>query len=320
MEAIIGVTYRCNARCKMCNTWQFPTKKEEEITLDVISKIPSGLSFINITGGEPFIRQDLEKIVNIIKEKTKRIVISTNGFFTDRVVSLAKSHPDVGFRVSIEGLPEVNDEIRGLKNGFERGLKTLLSLRELGVKDIGFGITVSDLNYLDLLKLFNLAKSLKMEFATAVVHNSYYFHKYDNEIKDKESVANEFKKLIQELLKSNRPKNWFRAYFNKGLIDFIYNKKRCLKCEVGKDIFFLDPLGNIKPCNVMDETMGNLKDMSFENIWSSQKADSIRLKVDSCDKNCWMIGSASPAMKKRIWEPTLWIVKNKWLYTRSIFE
>ena len=59
MEGIICVTYRCNARCYMCNTWKFPTKPEEEIGVEEVEKLPAGLSFVNITGGEPFLHFDL---------------------------------------------------------------------------------------------------------------------------------------------------------------------------------------------------------------------------------------------------------------------
>jgi hypothetical protein len=45
----------------MCNTWQYPSKPTEEITIRDIEKLPSGLKFANITGGEPFVRQDIAK-------------------------------------------------------------------------------------------------------------------------------------------------------------------------------------------------------------------------------------------------------------------
>lgn len=60
--------------------------------------------FTNITGGEPFIRTDLKDIVRELYKKSDRIVISTNGFFTDRIVDLAKEFPQIGIRISIEGL------------------------------------------------------------------------------------------------------------------------------------------------------------------------------------------------------------------------
>lgn len=86
-----------------------------------------------------------------------------------------------------------------------------------------------------------------------------------------------------------------------------------MPCEAGTELFYMDPLGEIRPCNGMDETMGNIREKTFEEIWNGEEAKRIREKVTRCQKNCWMIGSASPAMKKYFWDPTIWIIKNKWL-------
>ncbi len=203
--------------------------------------------------------------------------------------------------------------MRGIKNGFDHGLRTLINLMAMGIKDIGFGITVSDRNAKDMIELFRLANAMGVEFATATVHNSYYFHKHDNKIDDREMVANEFEKIAVELLKTNRPKNWFRAYFNMGLARKVRGQKRALPCEVGTDMFFVDPLGNLLPCNGSDEPMimGNLYRQSFDEIWHSEQARKVRELVKNCPKQCWMIGSASPAMKKRIIIPLKWVLKNK---------
>ena len=314
MEACLIVTYRCNAKCYMCNTWQHPSKKDEEFTPDLVNKIPAGLKFINITGGEPFLRDDLDQIIKIALTKTRRLVISTNGYFTKKIVKLAEKYGNrIGVRISIEGLPAANDELRGIKNGFDHGLRTLVTLHDMGIKDIGFGITVSDRNAKDMIELYRLANAMGLEFATAVTHNSYYFHKLDNEFENPEMVASEFEKIAAAFLKSNRPKNWFRAYFNMGLSNKVRGGRRPLPCEVGTDVFFLDPYGNIMPCNGSDEPMimGNLNEQNFDEIWNSQKAEEIREQVKNCSKECWMIGSASPAMKKRVWVPAKWVLRNK---------
>ena len=250
MEACLIVTYRCNAKCYMCNTWRHPSKKRDEFNPDLINKIPSGLEFINITGGEPFFRDDLGHIVEFGLRKTKRLVISTNGYFTEKIVSLAEKYGNrIGVRISIEGLPAANDELRGIRNGFDHGLRTLLTLHAMGIKDIGFGITVSDRNAKDMIELYRLANTMGLEFATATTHNSYYFHKNDNKYQSPELVAAEFEKIAGELLRTNRPKNWFRAYFNMGLANKVRRGKRPLPCDVGTDVFFLDPYGNVMPCN-----------------------------------------------------------------------
>ena len=320
MEACLIVTYRCNAKCYMCNTWQHPSKKSDEFSPDLVNKIPGGLKFINITGGEPFLREDLDQIIQVALTKTKRLVISTNGYFTKKIIRLAEKYGNqIGVRISIEGLPAANDELRGIKDGFDHGLRTLLTLHAMGINDIGFGMTVSDRNAKDMIELYRLANAMGLEFATATIHNSYYFHKNDNKFEDAEMIAGEFENIAAELLKTNRPKNWFRAYFNMGLANKVRGGKRPLPCEVGTDVFFLDPYGNVMPCNGSDEPMimGNLKEQTFDEIWISPNANEIRKQVKNCTKECWMIGSASPAMKKRVWVPAKWVVKNKFKMIKS---
>ncbi|MBU0580635.1 MAG: radical SAM protein [Candidatus Margulisbacteria bacterium] len=310
--ASIVVTYRCNAKCHMCNTWQYPSSPEQEIDVYTLEKLPR-MDTVNITGGEPFIRTDIEEIIAVIRKKCKRLVISSNGYFTDRILSLFRKRQDIGIRISIEGLPKANDELRGIPDGFDRGIRTLIELSHMGIKDIGFGITVSDKNAKDMIELYHLAKMMKVEFATAAIHNSYYFHKYDNRFEHPEIAVEEFKRLICELLKSSRTKDWFRAYFNYGLINYIEGNPRLLPCEMGYESFFLDPYGEIRPCNVMEETMGNLKEKSFDEIWHGSEAEKMRDKVRNCKENCWMIGSVSQVMKKNIAIPIKWIIRTKFL-------
>jgi len=314
MEGILVATYRCNARCHMCNTWQYPTTPDQEMDPRYYERFPN-LEFLNITGGEPFLREDLEEIVRIVKPKCKRICISTNGYFTERIVDLAKKfNGEIGIRISIEGLPAANDELRGIPNGFDHGLRTLLQLKRMGMKDIGFGITISDRNAKDVLELYELAKHLEVEFATAVVHNGYYFHKLDNTITKQEEITESVSELIRELFKSKRPKDWYRAYFNHGIINYVHGGKRLFPCHMGEDIFLCEPWGDIKPCNVLDEVMGNIKEADFETIWNSERAAEVRKKARNCGRECWMIGSVSPEIKKNKWKVAKWILKNKWNY------
>ena len=314
MEACLIVSYRCNAKCYMCNTWQHPSKRGDEFTVDLVKKIPDGLKFINITGGEPFLRDDLEEIVRVAVEKSERVVISSNGYFTEKIVKMAETFGNkIGFRISIEGLPAANDELRGLKDGFDHGIRTLVALHAMGIKDIGFGMTVSDRNAKDMIELYRLSNAMGLEFATATTHNSFYFHKEDNGYVAPEMIAGEFENIALELLKTNKPKNWFRAYFNMGLANKVRGGKRPLPCEVGTDVFFMDPYGNIMPCNGSDSPMimGNLHNNTFDEVWNGRQAEMVRKQVKNCTKECWMIGSASPAMKKKIVVPAMWVAKNK---------
>ena len=231
--------------------------------------------------------------------------------------SLAEKFPKIGIRVSLEGFSTINDYMRGRDGGFDRGMRTLLGLREMGVKDIGFAMTVSHNNAIDLLPLYEMAKNLNMDFATASFHNSTYFHKFDNLVENKDEVVDRFFDLADRLLKEKNPKSWFRAFFNVGLINYIVGNKRLLPCEAGTANFFIDPYGEAYPCNGLEdkywnESMGNIRDVkTFDELWYSEKADKVRALVRDCPKNCWMVGTAAPVMKKYLKHPAKWVIKNK---------
>ena len=182
---------------------------------------------------------------------------------------------------------------------------------------IGFGCTVSNNNSKDMLSLYQLSKSLGMEFATAAFHNSYYFHKEDNVITNKNEVCGDFKQLIEWQLKERHPKSWFRAWFNMGLINYIEGGRRMLPCEAGSANFFIDPFGDVFPCNGLEEkywkkSMGNIHETpDFMTIWESEQAQEVRAMVRRCPKNCWMVGTASPVMHKYIKYPLKWALINK---------
>lgn len=315
-DASIITTYRCCMKCKMCNIWKYPTDIDRELKPEDLEKLPQ-LKFINITGGEPFVRRDLADLIEVAFRKAPRVVISTAGYQVNEILTLAERFPKIGIRVSIEGLSTINDYLRGRDSGFDRGLRTLTGLRRMGIKDIGFGITVSNNNSSDMLELYELSKNLGMEFATASYHNSYYFHKENNHITNQDEVTENFYELIDRLLKENKPKSWFRAFFNHGLINYIKGNRRFLPCEAGTVNFFIEPYGDVFPCNGLEdkywkESMGNIRDVdTFEEIWYSQQANRVRSLVKTCPKNCWMVGTAAPVMKKYIRHPLGWVIKHK---------
>ncbi len=316
-DASIILTYRCPMRCQMCNIWKNPTETAQELKPKDLECLPK-LKFINLTGGEPFVRKDLDEIVEVCFTKAPRIVISTSGWLEERVIALAEKFPNIGIRLSIEGLSQTNDQLRGRPGGFDKGLRTLLTLKEMGVKDIGFGCTVSNYNSTDMLALYQLAKAMGMEFATASFHNSFYFHKFDNAITNRDQVCKDFETLVNRQLKEKHPKSWFRAFFNMGLINYIEGNRRMLPCEAGTTNFFIEPYGDVYPCNGLEprfwkEKMGNIYETpNFMELWNSEQANKVRAMVRKCPKNCWMVGTASPVMHKYIKHPMKWALRNKW--------
>ena len=306
-------TYRCNAKCNMCDIWQHPTRPNSEIGPEVYKKLPH-MESCNVTGGEPFLRKDLDEIVTVLKERADRVVISSNGWHVDRTLALFEKHGNsLGLRVSIEGLPKANDDIRGMRDGFDRALRILTTLSRMGIKDIGFGLTLQDYNAKDMLELYQLAKMMNVEFSTAALHNSFYFHKTDNRIDNLDVAIDALKRLTEDLLVSRKPKDWFRAYFNYGLMNYLQGNPRLLPCRMAHDAFFIEPNGDILPCNAMDERMpfGNLVKQDWDEIWYSEEAETTREVVRNCPKQCWMVGSVSQEMKKHIQVPAKWILEHK---------
>ncbi|HEY5132823.1 MAG TPA: SPASM domain-containing protein, partial [Candidatus Krumholzibacteriaceae bacterium] len=208
--------------------------------------------------------------------------------------------------MSIEGLPATNDQLRGIPDGFDRAMRGILRLKRLGLEDIGFAMTISGENCRDLIEVYTLAASMGIELANAVVHNSFYFYKSDNEIKNVDEVDERLCRFIEALLHSprsslrKRAKDWFRAYLNLGLLSYVRGDKRLIPCGAGTDTFFVDPWGRVLACNGSAEpwVMGDLNTQSFDDIWNGEPAREIRARVSSCDRNCWMTGTAVPAMRR----------------------
>jgi len=294
----------------MCNTWKHASRREDEITPKDLETLPSMVR-LNITGGEPFLREDLGDILEVVKKKAKRVVISSNGFLTKKTIEVMGRHRDVGVRLSFDGIGATHDMVRGIKKAHEKSLTTLKALKDLGIKDLGIAVTISDRNAKDLVPLYRLANENGVELATAILHNAYYFHKEDNDVGDLDLTERYLMGLIGEYLRSSHPKDWFRAYFTKGLIEHMKGKPRELKCTMATDSFFVDPFGNVRPCNVMDLPFGNIKEKPFNEIWKCSEAEKARDRVKCCTQDCWMIGSVGHLIRRKPLVPLVWIAKNK---------
>jgi Fe-coproporphyrin III synthase len=327
MNGCVITTFRCNARCHMCDIWQYPTKPEEELPAHYYEKLPDGLGRLNVTGGEPMLRKDIVDIVGIATKKAKVVEVSTNGFFTDRILEVAEAYPNTMFRVSLEGLPALNDTLRGTKDGFDHALRTMLKLIDSPARDIGFSVVICDKNTEDLITLYKLCCALGVEFGNSVMHNSWYFHKEDNGIADLEKALSAEKEFIKALLQSNRStlkmriKDYLRAYFNINILNHLEEKPNIMSgaCCAGRDLFFVDPAGDVTPCNGSAKpwVMGNIKDNTFDEIWNSPKAAEVRTCVDGCDRSCAFIGTARFDMLKHPVKPLSWIARSKLALSRG---
>lgn len=318
MDFTVISTYRCNSKCSMCYIWQNPTLPENEVSLETLEKVPEGIDNLNISGGEPTLRQDLADMVDILYPKGKILEISSNGLHAERLIPILKKYPDIKVRFSLEGFEDTNNHIRGENDGFARKVAGMLKLQEAGGTDLGFATVIQDDNIDELVKLYQFTQEHCLELATSALHNAFQFYKVDNIPYNRKRVAREVEKLIVEMLKTNSVKNWFRAYLNLGLIEKILGHERLIPCTAGSDFVFVDPWSDVYACNVRpDLYMGNLNDQSWEDVWHGETARDIREKVSVCQQNCWMVGSARTAMRNPIFtslpkaKPFFWVLENK---------
>ena len=80
----IEITNLCNARCIMCDRWNWDKKKAGNLTSNVMEKlfddlINTGATEVIFSGGEPFMRPDFIDILALAKKSGLEVSIFTNG-------------------------------------------------------------------------------------------------------------------------------------------------------------------------------------------------------------------------------------------------
>ncbi len=308
-SAVIAVTMGCNSRCKTCDIWMI--HPENELKPEDYRRLPRSLKNINVSGGEPFLRDDLPAIVRVMREVTvhPRIVISTNGILPDRTERLMREIPDAAVRISVDGIGEAHDFARGIPGNYDRCLETIERLRSIGVTDLGLSATASAHNPGEVPRVQELARRLGIEFVVGVAHSSpTYFGDQVTSTPDREQAAHDLVMIRDRELKSRRPKEWVRAWFTDGLIDQLAGRKRRMPCYAIESHFYLDPHGDVFPCNARGDNMGNLLTESYEEIVARNEA--LLADVRRCH-DCWMSCTVTPGLRQRPWTPLLWLLRAK---------
>lgn len=319
-DAAIAVTYDCDSRCVMCNIWKSPGT--EHMSPEVLGRLPRSLRTVNLTGGEPFLRDDLPEIVHSVKSAcpTSKIIISTNGLRPQRIGlmmrEILRHDPKIGVGISIDGAGKMHDGMRGVKGAFDRAMETLDLVRSEGVRNLRFAYTATSRNLTHLEQVFRLSREKGIEFTLAVAQNSeHYFQTSENMgIEDMSKLRGQFNYLISMQLAGWHPKRWARAYFARGLYEFAANRKRALQCGAGSDFFFLDPRGDVYGCNVLPNVIGNLAREDFATLWTGPRAEAARDRVARCQEGCWMICTARTAMQRHPFSVGSWMLRSKALH------
>ncbi len=261
-----AVTYKCNSKCKTCGIWK--KTSENELLVNEINKIFSkynNFSWVDITGGEIFLRTDIVKIVKIIIQKCKNLYVlhfPTNGLLPEIIVEKTKeilrlNPKKLIVSVSLDGPKEVNDRI------FDKMVEEVKK-------------TLPWIKYND--------------FHMNIMHGSaHYYHNKTVEFPAKR-VISEVKEFMEKRKLVLNPVSYIEKIYLNLIKKYLITKKTPLPCKALSVSCFIDPYGFVYPCSIMDEKAGSLRDNSYDlkKIFNSEKSKEIIKKIrrGQCPM-CW---------------------------------
>jgi MoaA/NifB/PqqE/SkfB family radical SAM enzyme len=298
-HAIVAVTNRCNARCKMCDIWK--KGPGQELKPQDYARLPASLKEINVTGGEPLLREDLGTVISVMKARCPgvRIVLSTNGLLPDRLRRLLGQTGEITVRVSMDGVGALHDSIRGVEGAYGKALETLKAARSAGIRDLGVCATMGRANAGLIREVQQVARSQRVHFTFTVVHSSpVFFGEKSDQQPPTDAALADMMAVRDRMFGSGRPKDWFKAYFVEGMMDVVRGRPRPLTCRAGTDFFYLDAEGNVYPCHLWDRPMGNIIDETYDEIIGRNRKT--LEAVGSCGRRCWMTCTVAPEMRRRL--------------------
>lgn len=307
LKVSYAVTYKCNLRCKMCNIW----KKDpvgSELTakeIDTFFKNANKFYWVGITGGEPFLRADLPEITDIILNHCYRLNalhFATNGQLTDRVVNLVKhihkknKKLKIVFTVSVDGPPELHNEIRGKVGAWENAVNTFKHLKDMkSVKpQIGFTFSAHNMGRFEeaFVSLRDIYPALRFDDININIFqkSSIYYENQNMQDFDSSKLLNEIKKILNMDKDAFSVNNFLRRKYLSLYPKYLQTKKYPLKCQALSSTCFLDPYGNLFPCLVYNKKLLNVKEMQKELglSWNEDYAKNLSFE---CSNNmcpsCW---------------------------------
>tara|TARA_Y100000768_G_C23960327_1_gene675014 strand:- start:777 stop:1901 length:1125 start_codon:yes stop_codon:yes gene_type:complete len=321
-------TSRCNLKCSHCFYHDSLNKKFDELTVDEIDKFTKSmdpiLSLI-LTGGEPYLRHDLDKIVKIFYENTKVpiITIPSNGWYLNKMDKQIRNMMDwcpyltLNQQISIDGIGKDHNAIRmdkqvaGGDNSFEKAIKTIQHLKELKkvYQRINIGIIITFTNenqkeFKNILKEIysminpdNISINLVRGDPKQKVNHDLDLNLYQEAVKYRDSLFYEKKMSGHAKFEGNRLATAGRILLNELVYKTYESNKYITPCYAGNLSGVMYPEGDVYPCEILDEShkIGNIRDfhLDFKKLWLSNKAkkevEFIRKTKCFCTHECFNI-------------------------------
>jgi MoaA/NifB/PqqE/SkfB family radical SAM enzyme len=318
----------------MCFYWKNieNARKEDELSLDEISKIARGLRGLHsliVSGGEPFLREDLEDIIAEFHNRsgTRQVTVPTNLFRDDtaeRIRDMAVKLPGVIFRIciSLDGTGEDHDIIRGRRGGFEKLMRNYERLRaykkEAANLKLNVAVVLSSFNAEKITPLLNFAGTLDVDDIKLIYVRGDTKEKEAKDVPPR--IYRESIKLAEELSKKRRSMSLYNNLFSaatlvaKELIaEGLDTEKGRVACNAGERFLVISETGTLYPCAMLGRELGRLRehDYSIDSVMGSEKAGEVLRYIKEgqcfCTMDCNTISNViySPSLYPRVFKKLL---------------
>ncbi len=307
------LTFGCNARCIMCDSWQLPT--QGDLTTDEIHSIYKQLprmDVVRLTGGEPFVRRDMSEITEMVGVYLRPLLIhiSSNGFLTDRIVTFCEQRDrsiPLELALSIDGVDGFHDHIRGNSSAFRSVWDTLATLvprqKELGIQLVVNQTVANNEGLIEYERLHQRLAPLAVEhhLIIAYAESATYSLQRDRAIEfsnsqgfdsfaDFEPAALQRVVELAEQHAARLPlhRRVARNYYLRGVRNRLLGDKRTPnpKCQALHTHLRIFPNGDVPVCQFNSQAVGNLRSESFAAVWQSATIKAQRKWVRNCG-GCW---------------------------------
>ena len=308
---IFFVTTRCDCRCGMCFYWR-EINKTAELSLSEIERISESIGNLRtllLSGGEPFLRDDLPEVCRLFIEHNKISVLSipTNCTQPKRIVEFSekmlKDYPGLtlSINLSLDGFKETHDKIRRVSGVFDKVIETSSMLSELKKQYNNLEITVNT-----VITNHNISELEPfMDFVYTDINADYHdFELLRGDYKDREFALPPLSDIIDihRLIVKNTER--YLKKNKSGLLEKISVigllllsqkiKERCLErkkpafiCSAGENIGVIDANGDVKLCELLP-AVGNLREANYDfgAVWYSPMANRLRERIRNTSCNC----------------------------------
>jgi MoaA/NifB/PqqE/SkfB family radical SAM enzyme len=301
---IVHVTNHCNFRCRHCFV-DFDKKKDLPLEFyEQLARDVGDLFWLDIGGGEPFLRKDLHKIIASFNARV--VHIPSNGSLPDLMVEQLgeikrNNDAEIVIGLSLDGLRDMHDLIRGTEGNWDQVWGTYEKLRALGGLSIKITTVINTLNYDEILPLMDEVKQRGVDFHSVILMRGAPLDPTMT-LPDLEALRKIGPPIFERLEKYDYGRSPLSAYLLRNFhrllwntsLDTIDQETQIIPCLAGQSHAVVMGDGGLSSCEMLP-AVGNLRTHGLNEILASaafrEQVEDIRNKKCHCTHNCAMLAS-----------------------------